>query len=443
MRRLFDEDTTKRLLANLVVVIAGISFALFLYWFDQFRAAMRWLLAVLTPFTIGFVLAFLMEPIVERFDGILRPLADRGRMSLAARRALSLAMSYLLLSALVAAFFSIMLPLLIDSMRMLVATAPGYVRAMTERLSALMGEYQITNEYLQRVFGSWEQLLLRAVEYTGSLLPNILSISANISTGVTNVLLGVIMSVYMLFGKERFAAQSKKALYATMRRDHVTAIVRWARVSHRIFSRYIVGTIVNALIVGTLCYLGMVILRMEYALLISVIVALTSVIPFFGATIGWLAGGAILLIVNPMNALYFTIFLVVMMQLEANIVAPRVMGDSIGISSFWVLMALVLGGGLFGFTGMLVAIPVFALLYAIIQSAIDMRLKHLNLPTDTATYMAPDFEPPPDAGPQRGLDITLPLPTDEPAQARRERPAPAPKPERPAPPRRGRRKKKP
>ena len=182
-------------------------------------------------------------------------------------------------------------------------------------------------------------------------------------------------------------AQAKKVCYAVMKRPSCETLIHWARRANNIFAGFIIGKIVDSLIIGVICYICMLIFGIEYPLLISVIVGVTNVIPFFGPYIGAVPSILFLLLVNPVSALWFGIFIVILQQIDGNVIGPLILGDHVGLSAFWIMLSITVGGGLFGFAGMVLSVPTFALIYAIVRTVIDRRLKNRGLPEETERYI--------------------------------------------------------
>lgn len=203
---------------------------------------------------------------------------------------------------------------------------------------------------------------------------------------VTNILIGIIVSLYVLFSKEKFSAQAKKAVYALMSPAHANMAPHIVGKSNQIFSGFIIGKVIDSLIIGILCYIGTAMLKMPYAPAVSVIVGVTNVIPFFGPYIGAIPSIILIALVNPMKGVYFLVFILLLQQLDGNVIGPKILGDSTGLSAFWVVFAILLGGGLFGFIGMIMGVPTFAVIYYIIQMLINSKLEKKNLPTESEKY---------------------------------------------------------
>ena len=188
-------------------------------------------------------------------------------------------------------------------------------------------------------------------------------------------MIGIIVSFYILGNKEKLNIQAQKIVYALSPKKYIENISNIYHLSSDIFGKYIIGTLIDSLIVGILCFVGMAIFKMPYALLISVIVGVTNIIPFFGPFIGGIPSFLILFIIEPIQALWFALFIFVLQQVDGNILKPKIIGNSIGLSGLWVMFSVIIGGGLFGISGMILGVPLFAVVYLIISDVIHKRLK--------------------------------------------------------------------
>ena len=292
------------------------------------------------------------------------------------------------------------------SAQSLTGTITGYVTSHRGDIEWFLREFNITDltgQSSQKVLLQWEDIVHTAMDYLGKLLLSLLNMSYSIWGMSVNLFMSVIISIYMLFGRERFLAQGKKLCIAFLKSEHVCVVTYWIGRINQIFTGFISGKLIETVVVGAACYIGMLIFHMDYALLISVIVAVTNIIPFIGAFLGAVIGIVILLMVNPVSALWFMVFIIILQQLDGNVFGPRILGDSLGISSFWVIMAIILGGGFFGVTGMIVFIPVFAVLYEMIGALVRDRLKKRGMPVNTAFYDAPGLP-----------EAVCPVPKDKP-----------------------------
>ena len=229
-------------------------------------------------------------------------------------------------------------------------------------------------------------------------LDKILGILGNLSLGVIsllvwlkNLLIGVIVMIYLLNIKDQFVALAKKITYGLFSVEWANRIVREARFIHKVFGGFIIGKIVDSLIIGIMCFVCLSFMKMPYTLLVSVIVGVTNVIPFFGPFIGAIPSAFLILLVSPIQCLYFLIFILLLQQFDGNILGPKILGDSTGVSSFWVLFSILLFGGLFGFVGMIIGVPTFAVIYRLTGDFINSKLKKRKLSVRTEDYQELDY----------------------------------------------------
>ena len=208
----------------------------------------------------------------------------------------------------------------------------------------------------------------------------------NVFSELFDLLIGVIVSIYVLFSKETFMRQSKKAVYAFLSPHNANLILHFTQKSNEIFGGFIIGKLIDSVIIGVLCFVGLSLLKMPYTLLVSVIVGATNVIPFFGPYIGAIPSAILILLEDPVKGIYFIIFILILQQIDGNLIGPKILGNSTGLTAFWVVFAILLGGGLFGFVGMLLGVPTFAVIYYIIQMLVNNRLEKKELPIESDCY---------------------------------------------------------
>ena len=204
------------------------------------------------------------------------------------------------------------------------------------------------------------------------------------------VLVGFISAVYMLNSKHTFSAQAKKLIYSMFETDTANAVLENFRFIHKVFGGFITGKLLDSLIIGLITFVSMSILQLPYVLLISVIIGVTNIIPFFGPFIGAIPSTILIFLVSPLQAVYFVIFIFILQQFDGNILGPKILGDSTGLASFWVMFAILLFGGLFGFAGMVVGVPLFAVIYSTISGLVNRSLRNKHISTDTSVYMTLD-----------------------------------------------------
>ena len=408
MKSPIPEDLRGKTISNIIVVCVGIVVAVAMLHIGQLWRIVQTVVRTAMPLFIGFAIAFILLPVVNRLERFFAKVFFRRKPHPKLGRALAVTITYVLLLALLTGFFALLLPQVIQSLKSVVTIVSGAVPRSTQDLQDMLEDSTLLPRLgleIEQIMVLWEDVSKQISErlselntYTTVLAGNLLSIVRSIGGGIYRVLfhalVGIIASVYMLLDRERFMAQVKKTLYATLKRPTCESLIRWARRANDIFAGFITGKILDSLIIGVICYVCMLIFGIEYPLLISVIVGVTNVIPFFGPYIGAIPSILFLLLINPLSALWFGIFILVLQQLDGNVIGPLILGDHVGLSAFWIMLSITVGGGLFGFSGMLLSVPTFALLYAIARTIIDRRLRKRNLPRETERYIdAPESLP--------------------------------------------------
>lgn len=363
---------TPRTWSNLFVVCVGIAFYLFLSNFDEVRLRLNSLGKVIQPFVAGFALAYLLNIPASYLE---KNFFTRFKF----RRMLSILTSYLLAVLLLAVLLSSVVPQVVQSVVDLVNNSEGYINNLNATALWLSDRFGLDQRELEPLLISYQDLLRQAASLITAALPQLLDFGMAVGNGLVTALTAVISSVYMLTSKHALIGQMRRVTYALLSRDKADRVLRISRQANEVFSGFIAGKIIESAIIGMLCFAGMTIFRMQYALLISVVVGVTDVIPFFGPFIGAIPSIMILLIVDPWDALYFGIFVLALQQFDGNILGPKILGDSTGLSPIWVLVAIIVGGGLFGFAGMLLGVPTFAVLYALTREWVTDRLRARGL----------------------------------------------------------------
>ena len=353
------------------------------------------IIEILKPIIYGFAIAYLLNPIVKETDKYLLPvLRKKIKKEKTARqfsRAAGILFALLVLFAVIFALLNMLIPELFHSIRNLMETLPGQLNSGIEAIENLQKEQSTMGLLLGNILNhasetlqNWIQTdLLRQMNIW---MTNITTGAMNVLSEVFNFLVGCIVSVYMLFSKELFAAQMKKILYGVMSIEHANMTLHITRKSNEIFGGFIIGKIIDSAIIGVLCFLGLTLLDMPYILLVSVIVGVTNVIPFFGPYIGAIPSAILIALADPIKGIYFLIFILALQQLDGNVIGPKILGDSTGLSAFWVVFSILLGGGLFGFVGMIAGVPTFAVIYYIVKMVVEQKLEKKKMPADTEAY---------------------------------------------------------
>lgn len=391
MKPWVTDETRARTRSNIVVVCVAVLLIASMYYFGTIWGWITDIFDTVLPFLIGFGIAFLLLPIVNRMEDFNNRVFFKKNQRPRLNRALSTAVAVIVLLAMVAGFMAILVPQLITSVKSILQYAGNFIALNSDRINEFLVKYEFLSIEGEKLVIAWENIISELMNNITLLVNNAKGIIFVIGSGVYAVifhfLVGLIAAFYLLMDKETFCAQVKKGLYATFKRSTCETLIYWTRRAHKIFAGFITGKILDSIIIGIICYVCMLIFRIEYPLLISVIVGITNIIPFFGPFIGAVPGVLILLLVNPLSALWFTVFILVLQQLDGNVIGPFILGDYVGVSAFWIMMSIVIGGGLFGFTGMLLGVPVFALMYAIARSIADVRLRERGLPIPSAAYV--------------------------------------------------------
>ncbi len=395
IRQYFTRGTT-----YFLVIAAGLIFYFVLLRVSDLWGAVQDILYALRAVVYGCVIAYLLNPLVSKIEGFLMPrLGKRFQKEKTARntcRGLSIFVSLLLIIALIVALVNRVVPEVVQSIQRMSSTLPGQINALLERFNAYFEADTTFRTAVVNVINQASEMLEEFLRT--DLLPNANSIMYNLTAGVVgfvreaiNVIVGLIVSIYLLMGKERFTRQCKKGIYAVFNARHANLILHIADKSNHIFSGFISGKIVDSLIIGVICFIVLSILNMPYTVLISVFIGVCNCIPFFGPIIGAVPSAILIILTNPIQGIYFIIFVLILQQFDGNILGPRILGNSTGLPSFWVIVAILLGGGLFGFIGMILGCPTFAVLYYIVRLILDNRLEQKNLPVGSGEYGPQSF----------------------------------------------------
>ena len=382
-------------LAGALGIILCIVFFFLMFRFDQVMSGLRNVQDILMPFIYGAVIAYLLTPtcnFVETHlnswgEGKVKNQEKFRRFSSGAGIIASLIFGICIIYLLLA----MVLPQVFTSIRGIVEVLPGNVRQWSLWIEQLLADNEILSNYVEQFTSTAYKNIKTWLET--KLLPNMQTIVTGVSAGlisavvvVKNLLIGLIAAAYMMGNRRKFAAQAKKLVYSFFRVPVANDILDEVQFINRLFGGFINGKLLDSLIMGVLCFVIMNLLNMPYSMLISVIVGVTNVIPFFGPFIGAAPSALIVLTVSPVKCIYFLILILVLQQFDGNILGPKILGNTTGLSSFWVLFSILLFGGMFGFVGMIIGVPTFAVIYDLIKKLSNTLLKKKNLSTDTGQY---------------------------------------------------------
>ena len=366
------------MLAGFGAIALSIIFFFLIYRFDGFGSAISTLTGILMPFIYGAVIAYLLKPVCNSIEGFLRRFIPEKMNGLI--NALSVALTILFGLLLVYALVMMIVPQLITSVTTLYYTAQANITKFMNWANHL--EFIEKNEQITELLNSAYAALNTNLDtwntwLKNTLLPSMQNIVSGAAIGVLNVvtvaknlIIGIIVAVYMLASRKRFVQQGKLVLHSIVRPRWAQLITEEVKYADKMFGGFINGKIMDSAIIGVLGSIGCLIFKFPSALLVSVIIGVTNVIPFFGPFIGAIPATLLILIQSPIKALWFVLFVLVLQQLDGNIIGPKILGNTTGLSSFWVLFAILLFGGLWGFVGMIVGVPLFAVIYDVIKKLV-------------------------------------------------------------------------
>ncbi len=362
----------KTLLASmLIVALSAISFwfalsnlGLLQQWLEVFNGLMF-------PFIFGFGLAFLLnEPVKYVESKVFKSL----KISSGAKRTLATIICLILSIILVTTLLWLVVPSLLNSLNMLISQAPEYAEKIEVIILNFADQFNINTTQLQEIFNVKEADFINQVkDFIAVGIPALFKQVFGLTSSLFNVLLGIMAGVYILIDKERFVRGIKRTTIALLPAQVSSYLIKLTNRTKQIFYDFIIGKAIDSAIIGVLCYIGMSVLNLPYAILLSVFVGVTNMIPVFGPFIGAIPGLIILTIIDPIYFIYFGLFILALQQLDGNVIGPLILGDKLGMPSLFILFSVVVGGGLFGVLGMFLGVPLFALVMSIIKEVVEYR----------------------------------------------------------------------
>lgn len=381
----FDKDSKYATMAfyALSVIIASMLFYLAIVNFNYIRSFTSNIAVIFTPITIGLVMAYLFNFFLILYED---KLLSRFNLKHSKKRAFGIILTYLTVFILFGLFLQFILPQLLSSLTGIIAEIPNYVKNLTEYVVDLSNKVDVSDMIQDLVLDKTNEFVAYIIEFSTKLLPMIANYGIVIMSRIWNILLGLIISVYLLAEKEKFCALTKKVTYSLTPQKTADKIVDLTNLADSIFGKFISGKILDSAIIGVLTFVLLLIFKMPYALLVAFIVAVTNVIPFFGPFIGAIPAFFIIMFVSVNQAFIFLILIIIIQQIDGNYIGPKILGDSLGINAFWILFSLLIAGKLFGFIGMVIGVPLFVFIYTILKEVLEARLKKKNLPTETQDY---------------------------------------------------------
>lgn len=375
-----------------LVIIACIAFGFIVLRLNSIIKGFQVLLEILKPILIGIILAYILNPVMKSFENFFYKILKKDNSVLKVQkqiRSISLLITIILFLVIIGILLAAILPDLVVSVSNLITDLPGYVSSISNWISQLSVDekYQV---YVQQMLDQTEHAETWIKTNLSSQLNAIVSTLRAGIMSVFNVIynffIGLIVSIYILSTKENFKAQSKKILYAVFEEGTSNTILQMARDSNKIFLGFLTGKIIDSAIIGVICFIFLSIFQIPYTLIVSVIVGITNIIPFFGPYIGGIPSAVLILLANPKAGIFFIIFIVVLQQIDGNFIGPKILGNTTGLSAFWVIFSILVGSGLFGLAGMIFGVPVFAVIYHIIHQLVNKRIASKKMPLETYKY---------------------------------------------------------
>lgn len=377
----------------LTVIVLSVIFSVTLINIGTVYNEVKKIISIFSFVIYGLVFAYLMNPVLKMVEKFVQRILARSNMTERGLRKLSrgigVLVALLVFIAIVYGLLSMVIPQLVESIEDTFSqdNLQNYYVKITSWLKntvrgTFMEEWLEQNDPIQAV----QNWLAQKEQDIIKMLGDAFSEVYGVAEVIFNMVIGLVVAVYLLISKEKFIAQVKKLVVAAFKPKRADRIFEIGRLTNRSFGGFMVGKLIDSLIIGLLSYIGMIILGLPYALISSVFVGITNIIPFFGPLIGIVIGGVLILLQSPIQALYFLIFEIILQQVDGNIIGPRILGGRLGISDFWILVSITVFGSLFGFGGMLLGVPVFTVIYTLASQAIRNALQKKQLPEQTEEY---------------------------------------------------------
>ena len=365
---------------NVLLIIAFMKF-------DVLTSAISSIVTAMSSVIWGFVIAFLMNPIMVNFEKLVRKRIYKKEGGQKVLRAISVTFSAIVFLGVMALLIWIVVPEVLNS-----------VKELFSNWGEISGKLEHWAKRLFKGYPKAEHFIMEKVKEITSdfdslydklepMIDDILSGAWGVVTFIKDFVIGFFVSIYLLFGKEKFLAQLKKLVISVTKKTTCEKIMSLASKTNRVFSGFLVGKIIDSMIIGCICFVCLTLMNMPYNIMISVIIGVTNIIPFFGPIIGAVPSTLFMLIVSPKRAVILLIFIIILQQFDGNILGPKILGDSTGLPGFWVLVSILFFGGLWGFPGMVIAVPTFALIYSFMRDFVESRLKKKKLPVATDYYL--------------------------------------------------------
>ncbi len=368
--RLTPEEKSRIKVQSIVIVIAVLIASAVLY-FQNIVGGAKDLISTMSPFITGFVIAYLLNRPRNFFMEQLNNSSLKNQS-----KALSIVIAYIVFFAVIGGFIGIVVPQITHSGDALISNVTNNLDKVEGVFNTVAEFFGISGDLWSQIDALWKTIVDNLSDITATIIPSIMGFVTGLTSAISNMIISIIVSIYMLIEKDNLLAQFKRFTYAFFPEKLGDKLVSVSAMTDNIFGKYIIGQLTVAFILGVMTFVVMTVLGLPYAMLISVIAACTNVIPYFGPYIGAVPSVFIILIENPTQALIYVVVVIVLQQIDGNIISPKIMGGSLGLSGVWILFAITIGGGMFGLLGMIIGAPTFAVVYNLLGELIGYNLKN-------------------------------------------------------------------
>ena len=364
---------------NTITLCAAVRFYLALNNIPTIKAVFSNGVSIISPFIYAFAIAFILNRPMMWFERTL--FKDKKK-----KRILSVALTFTIAISLISVLMVLVLPQIGLSIAYLVEAMPGFIQSVSQTAVEVMEQIHLNSRLSRQVQEMWNNIGTGIMNFTVSVLPGVVNVSIGIGNAVIKSIMSTIIAIYMLASKDRLKFQIKKFFYAYFSRNFAEETFELGRISNTIFSDFIIGKMIDSTIIGIIAFIGMLFIYPDYAVLIAIIIGVTNMIPFFGPFIGAIPSIFILLILSPFASFVFLIFIIVLQQVDGNIIGPKVLGSSLGLSPLWILVGIIVGNGAMGFLGMIIGVPTFAVIYNLVSRNTKKKLEEKDIVADYENY---------------------------------------------------------
>ena len=364
---------------NTITLCAAVRFYLALNNIPTIKAVFSNAVSIISPFIYAFAIAFILNRPRMWFERTL--FKDKKK-----KRIFSVALTFTIAISLISVLMVLVLPQIGLSIAYLVEAMPGFIQSVSQTAMEVMEQIHLNSRLSRQVQEMWNNIGTGIMNFTVSVLPGVVNVSIGIGNAVIKSIMSTIIAIYMLASKDRLKFQIKKFFYAYFSKNFAEETFELGRISNTIFSDFIIGKMIDSTIIGIIAFIGMLFIYPDYAVLIAIIIGVTNMIPFFGPFIGAIPSIFILLILSPFASFVFLIFIIVLQQVDGNIIGPKVLGSSLGLSPLWILVGIIVGNGAMGFLGMIIGVPTFAVIYNLVSRNTKKKLEEKDIVADYENY---------------------------------------------------------